>query len=88
MYEPEITPSQPAPDCRFAKVELSQELEAPMSNSFLNWTSRAAIAGRIAEHRRPHDADELTTLGDYHPPFAKVDAGTKAAKWLWQVYII
>jgi hypothetical protein len=59
-----------------------------MSNSFLNWTSRAAIDGRMAEHRRPRDASELTTPGDYHLPFAKVDAGTKAAKWLWQVYII
>ena len=59
-----------------------------MSNSILNWTSRVAIAGRIAEHRRPHDTGELTTPGDYHLPFAKVDAGTKAAKWLWQVYII
>jgi hypothetical protein len=59
-----------------------------MSNSFLNWTSRVAIAGRIAEHRRPHDTDELTAPGDYHLPFAKVDAGTKATKWLWQVYII
>ena len=59
-----------------------------MSNSFLNCTSRVAIAGRIAEHRRPHDAGELTSPGDYHLPFAEVDAGTKAAKWLWQVYII
>jgi hypothetical protein len=59
-----------------------------MSNSFLNWTSRVAIAGRVAERRRLHETDELTTLGDYHLPFAKVDAGTKAAKWLWQVYII
>jgi len=59
-----------------------------MLNSFLNRTSRVAIAGRIAEHRRPHDIDELTTPGDYHLPFAKVDAGTKATKWLWQVYII
>jgi hypothetical protein len=42
-----------------------------MSNSFLNWTSRAAIDGRIAEHRRPRDASELTTPGDYHLPFAK-----------------
>jgi len=59
-----------------------------MSNSFLNWTSRVTIAGRIAEHRRPDDTDELTPPGDYHPPFTKVDAGTKATKWLWQVYII
>ena len=54
-----------------------------MSNSFLNWTSRVAIAGRVAERRRLHETDELTTPGDYHLPFAKVDAATKAAKWLW-----
>ena len=59
-----------------------------MSNSFLNWTSRVAIAGRVAERRRLRETDELTAPGDYHLPFAKVDAGTKAAKWLWQVYII
>ncbi len=59
-----------------------------MSNSFLNWTSRVAIAGRVAERRRLDETGELTTPGDYHLPFAKVDAGTKAAKWLWQVYII
>jgi len=33
-----------------------------MSNSFLNWTSRVAIAGRIAEHRRPHDTDVSPAL--------------------------
>ena len=59
-----------------------------MMGTFINQTSRVAIAGRIAEHRRPHDTGELTIPGDYHLPFAKVDAGTKAAKWLWQVYII
>jgi hypothetical protein len=59
-----------------------------MSNSFLNWTSRVAIAGRVAGHRRPQESNELTTPGDYHLPFCKVDAGTKAAKWFWQVYII
>ena len=50
-----------------------------MSNSFLDWTSRVAIAGRIAEHRRPHYTDELTAPGDYHLSFAKVDAATKAS---------
>jgi hypothetical protein len=59
-----------------------------MSNSFLNWTSRVAIAGRVAERRRPQTPDEQTTPGDYHLPFGKVDAERKAAKWLWQVYII
>jgi hypothetical protein len=59
-----------------------------MSNSFLSWTSRVAIDGRVAEQRRPETTDQLTTPGDYHLPFGKVDAERKAAKWLWQVYII
>jgi hypothetical protein len=33
-------------------------------------------------------APRLTTPGDYHLPFGKVDAERKAKKWLWQVYII
>ncbi|MFZ0096448.1 MAG: hypothetical protein WB540_12125 [Pseudolabrys sp.] len=59
-----------------------------MSNSFLNWTSRAAIAGRVAEERRSENWNELTIPGDYHLPFGKADAQTKAAKWLWPVYLI
>ena len=59
-----------------------------MSNSILNWTSRVDIAGRIAEHRRPQNWNELTTLGDYHLPFGKVDAQARAVRWLWQTYII
>ena len=59
-----------------------------MSNTFLNRTSRVATAGRIAESRRPQNANELTIPGDYHLPFGKAEAQTKAAKWLWQVYVI
>ena len=59
-----------------------------MSNTFVNWTSRVTIAARVAERRRPQTPDELTTPGDYHLPFGKAEAQTKAAKWLWQVYII
>ena len=59
-----------------------------MSNSILNWTSRVAIAGRIAEYRRLQNWNELTTLGDYHLPFGKVDAQARAVRWLWQTYII
>jgi hypothetical protein len=55
-----------------------------MSNSFMNWTSRVAIAGRIAERRRPQSWNELTIPG-YHLPFGKAQAKTEAAKWLWQV---
>jgi hypothetical protein len=59
-----------------------------MSNSFLNWTSQAAIAGRIAECRHLQNWNKLTILGDYHLPFGKAEAQAKAARWLWQSYII
>lgn len=59
-----------------------------MSNSFLNRTSRAAIAGRVAEERRSESCNELTMPGDYHMPFGRTEAQTKATKWLWQVYVI
>jgi hypothetical protein len=59
-----------------------------MSNSFLNWTSRVAIAGRVAEERRSESLNALTIPGDYHMPFGKTEAQTKATKWLWQVYVI
>jgi hypothetical protein len=48
-----------------------------MSNSFLNWSGRADC---------PQNRDEPMTAGDYHLPFAKAKA--KAAKWLWQAYLI
>ena len=59
-----------------------------MSNSFLNWTSRVAIEARIAQWRRPQDENELTMPGDYHLPFGKTEAQAKAARWLWQSYLI
>jgi hypothetical protein len=59
-----------------------------MSNSFLNWTSQAAIAGRIARSRRLQNWNELTIPGDYHLPFGKAEAQAKAARWLWQSYVI
>jgi hypothetical protein len=59
-----------------------------MANSFMNGTSRVAIAGRVAEERRSESSSELTIPGDYHMPFGRAEAQTKAAKWLWQVYII
>ncbi|HEX9073314.1 MAG TPA: hypothetical protein VF852_15335 [Pseudolabrys sp.] len=59
-----------------------------MSNTVVNWASRVAIAARVAECRRPQISGELATPGDYHLPFGKVEAQTKAAKWLWQAYII
>jgi hypothetical protein len=65
-----------------------QGLEAPVPNTFLNWTSRIAIAGRIAECHRPQNWNELTILGDHHLPFGKAEAQAKAARLLWQSYII
>jgi hypothetical protein len=62
--------------------------QSPMSNSFLNWTSRVAIAGRVAEERRSESGNELTLPGDYHMPFDKTEAQRKATKWLWQAYLI
>jgi hypothetical protein len=56
-----------------------------MPNAFLNWTSRAAIAGRIAEYRRPQTWSQWTIRGDYHLPFGKAEARAEAAKWLWQI---
>jgi hypothetical protein len=59
-----------------------------MSNRFLNWTSRVAIAGRVAKERRPESWNELTLPGDYHMPFGRTEAQTKATRWLWQAYLI
>jgi hypothetical protein len=53
-----------------------------MSDSFINQTSRVAIAGRVAEHHRPQYWTELTLRGDHHPPFGKIEARAEAAKWL------
>jgi hypothetical protein len=56
-----------------------------MSNSFLNWSVRADIEGRVTERRCPQNRDEPMTAGDCHlPPRLKA----KAAKWLWQAYLI
>ena len=55
-----------------------------MPNTFLNWTSRIAIAGRIAESRRRQNWNDLTIPGDYHLSFGKAEAQAKAARWLWQ----
>ena len=49
-----------------------------MSESFINRTSRVAIAGRIAERLW----NELSLRGDYHTPFGKTEARAEATKWL------
>ena len=65
--------------------DVLQALEAAMSNTFMNWTSRVAIAGRIAERRRVQNCNEPAMPGDYHLPFGKTEARAEAAKWVWQV---
>ena len=54
-------------------------------STFINRTSRVAIAGRIAERRRADNWNELTMRGDYHLPFGKAEARAEAARWLCQV---
>jgi hypothetical protein len=59
-----------------------------MSNALANWSSRVTISARIAERLRSPSADEATPAGDYHKPFGKTEAKTKAENWLWQAIII
>jgi hypothetical protein len=56
-----------------------------MSDTFMNWTSRVAIAGRVAERRRvSFISNDLSIQGDYHLPFGKTEARAEALKWLWK----
>ncbi len=60
-----------------------------MSNTFTDWTSRVAIAARVAEERRrPESWNEMTTPEDYDLPLDKIEYQIRPAKWPWQVYII
>jgi hypothetical protein len=44
-----------------------------MSVTFMNWTSRVAIAGRVAEWwHLSRNSNEWIIPGDYHLPFARV----------------
>ena len=55
-----------------------------MSVTYVNWTSRVAIAGRVAEMRRQfHSSNEPTIQGDYLT-LGKIDARTEALKWIWR----
>jgi hypothetical protein len=43
-----------------------------MSDTYMNWTSRVAIAGRVAERRRlSFSSNDLAIQGDYHLPFGR-----------------
>ncbi len=55
-----------------------------MSDPFTNWTSRVAIAARVAELRRQSQGNETMTVPDYHLPFGKAEARAEAARWYWQ----
>ena len=56
-----------------------------MTVTFMNWTSRLAIAGRVAEWRRQSRGGGEWIQGDYHLPFGQAQARAEAAKWLCQV---
>ena len=57
-----------------------------MTATFINQTSRVAIAGRVAELQRQfRSLDEWIPAGDYHLPFGLAQARMEAAKWLCQV---
>jgi hypothetical protein len=56
-----------------------------MSVTYVNWTSRVAVAGRVAELRRQsHSSNEPMIHGDYHLPFGKIEARTEALRWIWR----
>lgn len=61
-----------------------------MANIFTDWTSRSAIAARIAEERDyPVESwNELTTPDDYDLSFDKIEYQIRPAKWPWLVHII
>lgn len=53
-----------------------------MSVTYVNWTSRVAIAGRVAELRRQsHSSNEPMIHGDYLP-FGRIEARTEALRWI------
>jgi hypothetical protein len=61
-------------------------MEDPMTATFINQTSRVAIAGRVAQSQRQFRGwDEWMLPGDYHFPFGPTQARVEAAKWLCQV---
>jgi hypothetical protein len=57
-----------------------------MTVTFINRTSRVAIAGRVSEwQRQSRGWEEWAPPGDYHLPFGPAQARAEAAKWLCQV---
>ena len=68
----------------------SKRLEMLMANVFTDWTSRAAIAARIAEEQRnPIESwNELEAVEDYDLSLDKIEYQIRPAKWPWLVHII
>jgi len=57
-----------------------------MSVTFINWTSRVAIAARIAEwHRHSNNREHTQVLGGFCLPFGKTEARAEAGRWLRQL---
>jgi hypothetical protein len=59
-----------------------------MANVFTDWTSRTAIAARIAEERKVESWNELAAAEDYDLSLEKIEYQIRPAKWPWLVYII
>jgi hypothetical protein len=59
-----------------------------MTNVFTDWTSRTAIAARIAEERQVESWHELAAPDDYDLSLDKIEYQIRPAKWPWLVYII
>jgi hypothetical protein len=55
-----------------------------MSNPFTNWTSRVAIAARVAELQRHSQGNKTMTLPNYDLPLRMTEARAEAARWYWQ----
>ena len=66
----------------------SKRLDVPMANVFTDWTSRTAIAARIAEERKVESWNELAAAEDYDLSLEKIEYQIRPAKWPWLVYII
>jgi len=61
-----------------------------MANIFTDWTSRAAVAARIAEEQQnPVESwNELVAPEDYDLSFDRNEYQIRPAKWPWLVHII
>jgi hypothetical protein len=42
----------------------------------------------LRKHKPSESGNVVTIPGDYHMPFGKTEAQTKATKWIWQAFLI